>query len=72
MYADDLMIYYSGTIDDIDEILNKVNDDLANIAAWAESNCLLINSKKSQATWFRTRNYTKQLRTSMPTEPVIN
>ena len=72
MYADDLTLYYSGPMDSIEQILDRVNLDLANIAAWAESNCLLINSKKSQAIWFGTRTYIAQLRSSIVRKPVIN
>ena len=67
LYADDLTIYGSGSIQDINNIIAKVNSDLNRLASWAADNGLLINAKKTQAIWFGTvRNIAQQRQMSLP------
>ena len=51
IYADDLMIYYSGHFNDADIIVSKDNEDLDTLSSWWTSNGLSINLKKTQAMW---------------------
>lgn len=52
LYADDLQIYVSGPIAEIDELISKINDDLDAITRWATRNYLHPNPKKTQAIIF--------------------
>jgi Reverse transcriptase (RNA-dependent DNA polymerase) len=49
IYADDVQIYLSGPMTEIDELINKINSDLKNIATWSSQNGLSLNSLKTQA-----------------------
>lgn len=55
LYADDLQIYLSGPTEEIDELISRINSDLATITSWAHLNRLHPNPKKTQAIIF-TRN----------------
>lgn len=48
MYADDVQLYISATIDLLDEAVGKLNDDLSSIYEWANANGLSINPSKSK------------------------
>ena len=61
LYADDFVIYYSGTFKDIHNIIEKINVDLSNISRWAADNGLGINVNKTQAMWIGSRLYVKKI-----------
>jgi hypothetical protein len=48
IYADDLQIYYSSSVADLQRCYDEVNADLKQICDWAGSNGLKLNPKKSQ------------------------
>lgn len=52
LYADDLQIYISGPIADIDHLIGVINEDLNAITLWAKRNHLYPNPKKTQAIIF--------------------
>ena len=49
LYADDVQIYLSRPTGRTDELVTKLNDDLASIYKWSKSNNLIINTLKTQA-----------------------
>ena len=71
LYADDLTIYYSGSYNELDSIIDCVNADLSSLALWATENGLLMNARKTQAIWFGTRNFITKLRHLNLPEPAI-
>lgn len=52
LYADDLQIYVSGPIDDVDRLVHSINEDLGSIEHWAAMNNLFPNPKKTQGIVF--------------------
>ena len=52
LYADDLQLYVSGSIDDVDALVEKINRDLASIERWSTFNGLFPNPRKTQAIIF--------------------
>lgn len=52
LYADDLQIYITGPIEDVDRLIAKVNSDLRVIESWARRNALFPNPKKTQSIIF--------------------
>lgn len=52
LYADDLQIYVSGEIDEVDRLIGTINMDLEAITHWATENRLHPNPKKTQAIVF--------------------
>jgi len=48
IYADDLQLYKSCNVENFQQCIDDVNSDLARVHAWAKSNGLLLNPKKSQ------------------------
>lgn len=52
LYADDLQIYVSGEIDEVDRLIGTINMDLEAITRWATENRLHPNPKKTQAIVF--------------------
>lgn len=52
LYADDLQIYISGEIRDVDQLITSINDNLEIIERWAKQNSLFPNPKKTQAIVF--------------------
>lgn len=52
LYADDLQIYVTGPAAQIDQLIAKINADLAAIEHWALINSLAPNPKKTQAIIF--------------------
>jgi hypothetical protein len=48
IYADDLQIYHSSSVADLQRCYDEVNADLKRIYERAGSNCLKLNPKKSQ------------------------
>jgi hypothetical protein len=47
-YADDLQLYHSADILNLQKCYDEVNSDLSRIAEWARKNGLKLNPKKSQ------------------------
>jgi Reverse transcriptase (RNA-dependent DNA polymerase) len=47
-YADDLQIYHSADLYDMQRCYDEINADLSRIAKWAQKNGLKLNPKKSQ------------------------
>lgn len=52
LYADDLQIYVSGPISQVDRLVDIINRDLISIEAWTRHNMLTPNPKKTQAIVF--------------------
>lgn len=52
MYADDLQIYISGSIQDVDQMIDALNADLDAVERWTAANNLFPNPKKTQAIIF--------------------
>lgn len=52
LYADDLQIYLSGPVEEINGLVTSVNEDLQRIERWAKSNYLHPNPNKTQAIIF--------------------
>lgn len=48
MYADDVQLYTSCSINDINNCTERINTDLSNVLHWAAANKLCINPKKSK------------------------
>jgi Reverse transcriptase (RNA-dependent DNA polymerase) len=48
IYADDLQLYKSCSVENFQQYIDDVNSDLARVHAWAKSNGLLLNPTKSQ------------------------
>ena len=72
LYADDLTIYCRGSFKELNNIFNNVNEDFASLSSWAADNGLSINSTKTQAIWFRSRNFISRLNANVPPRPVID
>jgi hypothetical protein len=47
IYADDLQIYHSSNVSDLQKCYDEINIDLQQIHEWATSNGLKLNSEKS-------------------------
>jgi Reverse transcriptase (RNA-dependent DNA polymerase) len=47
-YADDLQLYHSADVSDLQRCYDEVNADLGRISEWARKNGLKLNPKKSQ------------------------
>lgn len=60
IYADDIQIYISSKPNDSQSAAVKLNEDLERIAAWAESNALVLNGSKSK---YMVLGSKKQIRT---------
>lgn len=52
LYADDLQIYISGPIADVNLLIQTINEDLIAISRWAKQNSLHPNPKKTQSIIF--------------------
>lgn len=52
LYADDLQIYISGEIAEVESLVATINSDLESITRWATANRLHPNPKKTQAIIF--------------------
>lgn len=52
LYADDLQIYTSGPISQVNRLIDVINQDLRSIEAWTQRNMLTPNPKKTQAIVF--------------------
>ena len=48
LYADDVQLYNSCLLDDINDRINKINDDLKSVIKWASGNGLSLNPNKSK------------------------
>lgn len=48
IFADDTQIYTTCQPNDIKSAVNRINKDLENIAAWSESNSLVLNGSKTK------------------------
>ena len=70
LYADDLVNYLSGHISQVENIIEKVNSDIANISQWAPTNGLIINENKTQAIWIGSRGFMSQLR-QLTNSPIL-
>lgn len=53
-YADDTALFFRGV--QPDRLVSLANDVLAEVLAWSKRNALRINTKKTQAIFFRTRH----------------
>lgn len=56
LYADDCQVYLSGKLNDLANIVYKINLDLKNIVEWSNANGLILNARKTQAIVFRTKH----------------
>ena len=72
MYADDGVIYYSGNFNEANDIIERVNKDLANVSLWASRNGLLVNASKTQAIWVVSRPFMSRLTSSHLPYIVLN
>lgn len=52
LYADDLQVYITGPVAEIDMLIQTINEDLEVIKHWAKANKLSPNPKKTQAIVF--------------------
>lgn len=68
MYADDVQLYISSSVESIRENVDKLNYDLENIYCWATANFLTINPQKSKCLCI----HKKTLRPLVETNIVIN
>jgi hypothetical protein len=48
MYVDDLQLYHSSSVSDLQRCNDEINMDLQQIHEWATANGLKLNSEKSQ------------------------
>lgn len=48
-YADDLQIYAQCTVPELAECIERVNDDVSAVAAWCETNALVLNAARTRA-----------------------
>ncbi len=71
MYADDLTLYYSGPIDQVELILQLVNNYLFRLDSWSEDNGFVINCLKTKAMWLGCSKYVNRLRRNPPEKPMI-
>lgn len=55
VYADDVQIYISCSLDELDNCVRKINEDLHRVQNWASGNYLSINPKKSKCLVIRPR-----------------
>lgn len=54
IYADDTSVFFSGT--NGNELIDRANMALTQFGAWAQCNCLKINTNKTKAVLFRPKN----------------
>lgn len=47
LYADDTQLYYSCKVNDIVNVVNNINSDLAGVETFSKKNCLMLNTSKS-------------------------
>ena len=52
LYADDLQIYVQVPAHEIKQGINNISSYAKKVATWAENNCLVLNTKKTQAIVF--------------------
>ena len=62
----------SGKFSEVDAIIDKLNQDLANISNWASCNGLTIKAGKTQAMWVGSRLYISRLNTQVHREISLN
>lgn len=60
LFADDVQLNISGTVDNISGTISKLNEDLSRVGGWASESKLILNAAKSQAI-ICTRNRTNSL-----------
>jgi Reverse transcriptase (RNA-dependent DNA polymerase) len=48
IYADDVQLYLSGSLENIESVINQLNTDLNSISDWSTRNGLCLNSQKTQ------------------------
>ena len=72
LYADDLQIYVQIPTHPIPLGIILLSDSAQIVAAWAESNCLTLNTKKTKAIVFRTSHKVKILKNLELTKITIN
>ena len=70
LYANDFVIYCSGSFKDINSIIEKINLDLANVSHWTSDNGLAVNASKTQAMWIGSRGYETKVNI-LSTPPVL-
>ena len=61
MYADDLQLYTTGPIEQINKLVSEVNHDLSRIGTWSSLNGLCLNPQKSQSILIRSDFHNKTL-----------
>ena len=61
MYADDTQMYYRTQIHNIYDTIKRINEDIARVAKYSESNCLKINAKKSYCIYMGSKHTLKQI-----------
>lgn len=66
MYADDVQLYISSTLNNINDCIMKLNTDLDHIYNWANANGLCLNPSKSKCLIIRKRTMKE-----LPFEPEI-
>ena len=47
LYADDTQLYYNGKVNDVVNLIDKINHDLAMVEQFSKNNCLKLNTTKS-------------------------
>lgn len=63
MYADDTSLFLTG--EDVNSLVGKANLVLAKLHTWSIKNALLVNSAKTKAIFFRAKNTTYDLRSTL-------
>ena len=61
LYADDIQIYHSFSLDEAQHAADNINADLLKLYNWTQLNSLLINPNKSQNIMFGSRSLLRQL-----------
>lgn len=56
MYADDILIYCSGSVSEVDAVSSKIVEGIEYINSWLKSNRLVLNPNKTEMMWVGSRN----------------
>lgn len=71
LYADDIQVYVSCYPSDTSQAVANLNEDLENITAWSESNCLVLNPSKTKYMLFGSKNQIKLIDSHNPVVSVM-